>query len=193
MTLVRIGIAVVAAMALMAIGAGSASATTLEIGGVTQNKSIAGQASTTGGVVLAKTDGTEANTCSESSASGSTSVFSGTKVTGSLSELSFKKCVRESIVVDAKGGLYVEWESGTTSGNVFSENAEITVPTGFGFSVTCKTGEGTKIGTVDGVGSLSAHATMTVNAVLSCGFLLPSATLKATYKDSAPTGLGVVS
>ncbi|HYQ79702.1 MAG TPA: hypothetical protein VEP91_11395, partial [Solirubrobacterales bacterium] len=70
--------------------------------------------------------------------------------------------------------------------------AEVTVPTTFGFSVTCKTGEGTKIGTLTGVASSSEHATVTIGAVLSCGFLLPSASLSGSYKVTSPTGLGVV-
>jgi hypothetical protein len=182
-----LGLAAVAAMALMAIGAGSASATTLEVGGVTKNASVTVAASVSGGAVLAKTDGTEANTCSESSVHGSTvSPFSATKVTGSLTTLSFKKCTNESVVVDAAGGLLVEYESGT-SGNVYSENAKVTVPTSFGFSVTCDTGSGTKIGTLDGVASGTAK--MTISAVLNCGFLLPSATWKGTYTVSSALGV----
>lgn len=185
-------LALAAVAVLMTIGAGSASATTLEKGGVTQSGAVTIEASATGGVVLAKTDGTPANTCNVSSIKGTTSVFSNARVTGSLSELSFKTCAIETVVVDSKGGLYIEHEAGTTSGTVFSESTEVTVPTAFGFSVTCSTGSGTKIGTLDGAASSSSHATMTVSAVLSCGFLLPSATLKATYKVSGPTGLGVV-
>jgi hypothetical protein len=185
-----LGLAVVAV--LLAIGGSSASATTLEKGGVTQSGAVTIEASATAGVVLAKTDGTPANTCSVSSIKGTTSVFSGSAVTGSLSELSFKNCAIESVVVDSRGGLYIEHEAGTTSGSVFSELAVVTVPTSFGFSVTCNTGSGTKVGTLDGIASSVLHATLTVSAVLSCGFLLPSATLKATYKVSNPTGLGVV-
>jgi len=182
-----LGLAAVAAMALMAIGAGSASATTLELGGVTQNKAVTLEAEATAGAVLAKTDGSEANTCSVSKVKGTTSVFSGTKVTGALSELTFKTCKNESVVVDKAGQLYVEYEGSGTSGSVFSENAEVTVPTSFGFSVTCSTGAGTKVGTLDGVAA--GTATMTVNAVLSCGFLLPSATWKGTYKVSSALGV----
>jgi hypothetical protein len=191
MSIKILGLAAVAA--LMALGGSSASATTLEKGGVTQTGAVTVEASVIGSVVLAKTDGSVSNSCTESSVKGTSSVFTGTKVTGSLSQLSFKKCTVETVVVEAAGGLYVEHESGTTSGSVFSENAKVSVPTHFGFSVTCDTGAGTKIGTVDGVASSSAHATMTVNAVLNCGFLLPSATLKGTYKVSSPTGLGIVS
>jgi hypothetical protein len=183
-------VAALAAAALVAVGATSASATTLERGGVTQNGAVTIEASSTAGVVLAKTDGTPVNTCNVSSIKGTTSVFSGTKVTGSLSELSFKTCAVGTVTVDAKGGLYIENEGGT-SGEVYSENAEVTVPTSFGFSVTCSTGSGTRIGTLDGVKGSSEHATLTVSAVLNCGIFLPSATWKGAYKVSSPTGLGV--
>jgi hypothetical protein len=168
----------------------SAPTTTLEIKGVAQNKAVTIEAENTSGLVLAKTDGTEANTCSVSSIKGTTSVFTGTKVTGSLSELSFKTCKKEPVVVDAPGGLYIEREAGTTNGNVFSENAKVTVPTSFGFSVTCETAAGTKVGTL--TGSAAGHATLAISGVLSCGFLLPSATWKGGYKITNPTGLGVV-
>jgi hypothetical protein len=186
-------IAFAAAAAVAATGAGSASATTLEIDGVTQSKAVSFEASNTGGTAFAKTDGTEANTCSESSLKGTTSVFSGAKITGSLTTLSFKKCTNESVVVDALGGFYIEWESATTSGTFFSENAKWTWPTSFGFSVTCETGTGTRLGTLDGAGSGSGHATITINALVNCGFLLPSALWKGVYKISSPTGLGVAS
>jgi hypothetical protein len=182
-----------AAMILASAVASSASATTLEVGGVIQNKAVTIEASATAGTSFAKTDGVEAATCSVSSLKGTTSVFSGSKVTGSLGELSFKTCTREPVVVDAAGGMYFEYETETTSGNVYSEGAEWTVPTNFGFNVICSTAAGTKLGTVDGVASSSAHATLTVNALINCGFLLPSAILKGTYRFSSPTGLGVVS
>jgi hypothetical protein len=188
-----LGLAAVAAMALMAVVAGSASATTLELeGNVVQSGAVTLESGATAGAVLAKTDGSEANTCSVSSVKGTTSVFSGARVTGSLSVLSFETCKRETVKVDAKGGLYVEHEPSTTSGEVYSENAEVTVPTAFGFSVTCSTGNGTRIGTLDAASSAVSHATITISAVLNCGAFLPSATWKGTYKVSSATGLGVV-
>jgi hypothetical protein len=188
----KISLAVVVAMALMTVGASSASATILEIGGTAQSGAVAITASGESSIALSDTEGSQANTCSVSSVAGTTSVFTGEKVTGSLSELSFSTCTRSPVTVDVKGGLYVEHEVGTTSGSVFSENAEVTVPTTFGFSVTCKTGEGTKVGTLTGVKGSSEHATVTIAAVLSCGFLLPSASWKGSYKVTSPTGLGVV-
>jgi hypothetical protein len=188
-----ISLAAIAAVAITALIAGNASATTLEIGGVVQSGAVMIQAESTAPTVIADTGGFAFNTCSKSSFSGTTSVFSGAKVTGSLSELSFTTCTKSPVNVDNKGGLYIEWESGTTSGTVFAENTQWTIPMSSGFTLTCSTGSGTTLGTLDGVKSTSEHATLTVNAILNCGFLLPSATWKGTYKVSSPTGLGVVS
>ncbi len=193
-----LGLAAVAAMALMAVTAGSASATTLEIGGVTQNKQLTIAASAESTITLSNTEGIAANRCSVSSVHGLTSVSSGTKVTGSLSTtagvgLSFGTCEVSPVTVESPGGLFIEHEPSTTSGIVYSENTAVTWNTSFGFHVTCTTPAiGTGIGTLDGKAKTTEHATMTIAAVLSCGFLLPSARLSGTYKVSTPTGLGVV-
>jgi hypothetical protein len=184
----------VAALVVLA-GTGHASATTLEVGGVTQNKAVEFNMAVplSGSAVLSKTDGSEANTCNESRIRGKTTTFSGTRVTGGLSTLNFIKCKNETVVVHSAGQLYIEHESGTTNGNVFSENAQFTVPTSFGFVVTCKTGEGTKIGTLTGSGGgFSSWTTLHVSAVLDCGFLMPSLTWKGTYTSTWTDGLGVV-
>jgi len=186
-----LGLAAVAAMALIPIAAGSASATTLEKGGVVQSGAVAITASAESSIVITDTE-TMANTCSVSSIAGTTAVFSGEKVRGSLSELSFTTCTMSPVTVDVKGGFYIINESGTTSGSVFSTSVSVTVPTTFGFSVTCTTlAGGTKIGTLHGKAGSSEHATLTIAAVLSCGFLMPSADWSGTYKVTSPTGLGV--
>jgi hypothetical protein len=188
-----LGLAAVAAMALMAVTAGSASATTLEIGGVAQNKQLTIAGSASSAVVLSDTEGFAAHSCSVSSFHGLTSLSSGTKVTAGLSVgLSFGTCVVSPVTVETKGSLYIENE-GSTKGNVFSEGTAVTWNTSFGFHITCTTlASGTKIGTLDPAPSASGHATMTIAAVLSCGFLMPSASWKGSYKVSTPTGLGVV-
>jgi hypothetical protein len=185
-----LGLAAVAAMALMAVTAGSASATTLEVGGVPKSTSTTIDASASSPIVLSDTEGFVANRCSVSSVAGSTTSTSGTKVTGPISTLSFGTCEVSPVTVESRGGFYIEKEV-ATSGIVYSEQTAVTWNTSFGFHVTCTTaGSGTGIGTLDGVAS--GNATMTIAAVLSCGFLLPSARWSATYKISTPTGLGVV-
>jgi hypothetical protein len=193
MNLKMLGLAALAAMAFAAFAASPASATTLEVNGVTQNSSVSLSASLESGTsaVLARTDGSLANTCDNSTVAGKTeTTFTGTKVTGDVSTLTFGSCTR-TVTVDTKGSLYVEHISGTTNGTVFSEEAEVTVKTPF-FEpeVNCKTGAGTDIGTLTGK-KTGEIATMDINAVLNCGFLLPSATWKGSYIVTSPTGLGV--
>ena len=184
-----LGLAAVAAMALTAFAASTASATTLEVGGVTKNESVTLDASLASGTkaVLARTDGSLANECAASTVQGSTaSPFTGATVTGPISSLSFTECTRP-VTVHKAGTLHVA-HTGTTDGTVTSSGAEVTVGSPFG-TLNCKTGEGVHIGTLKG--TASGHATMEIGAVLNCGFLVPSATWKGTYVVTSPTGLGV--
>jgi hypothetical protein len=185
-----LGLAAVAAMALMAVAAGSASATTLEKAGVVQTGAVEIKASLESGTSakLQKTDGSFANTCTESSVEGKTTVFTGTAVSGPISLLTFKKCTTESVVVDAAGSLSIERIGSTTNGTVKSSGAKVTVPSPFG-ALTCVTSEGTDIGTL--TGKASGQATMDISAVLNCGFLAPSATWTGSYVVTSPEGLGV--
>jgi hypothetical protein len=178
------GLAAAAALAMTAVAGGSASATTLEWAGVAQNKTVGISATATEFIVLSTTSGSPINSCAASSILGQTSVFTGAKVTAGLSEFKFTSC-NFPITVDNLGQLYFEWESGTTSASVFSENAKLTSGTPYGFSITCETSAGTKIGTLTGATTASnpgTEAILHLNAVLNCGFLVPSATLKGTYK-----------
>lgn len=189
----KIGLAALAAVALMAFVAASASATTLEIGGVAQNKSVTMTATLEpGGSVITRTTGESfVNTCTEATLHGSTSSpFTGTKVTGAWATKAYSKCTEESLVVDNKGGFWIEWIPGTTEGDVFDEGSEVTVPTPFG-KVNCKTGAGTKIGRLTGVAS--GKAKIDLNGVMNCGFLLPSVIIQGTLVVTSPAGFGVTS
>jgi hypothetical protein len=186
-----LGLAAVAAMALMAIGAGSASATTLEVKGVTQSGAVEIKASLESGTsaILQTTSGGFANTCKESAVTGKTSVFTGTTVSGPISALTFTSCTTSPVTVDEKGSLTVERIGSTTNGTVRSAGAKVTVPSPFG-ALTCSTGAGTDIGTL--TGKATGQATMDINAVLNCGFLVPSATWTGSYVVTSPEGLGIV-
>jgi hypothetical protein len=177
------------AMALSAVGATGASATTLEVGGVTQNASVSMTLSLTSGtsMVLSRTDASLMNTCTTSHAAGTTSVFTGSKMTGALSTLTFSNCTRQ-VTPHKPGQLYIEHDPGTTNGTVFSENGEWTWSSPFG-TVNCQTGGGTDIGTL--TGAAAGSPILHFNAVLNCGFLLPSATWKGSYTLTSPSGLGV--
>jgi len=190
-----LGLTAIAAMALMAVVAGSASATTLEIGGVTQNKAVTIEASLASGTsaILRDKNGTTNDTCTGSSVKGTTSVFTGATVSGPIAkkeDLSFSGCSHTTDVL-AGGSLTVAWTSGT-NGTVSSSGAEVTVKsTVFGVSAICKTGAGTTIGTLTGVSS--GNATMHINATtLDCG-ALGTSSWTGTYAVTSPQGLGVES
>lgn len=188
MKLNTIGLAVLAITALMTFAATSASATTLEWTGITLNGSMGIRKSLAGvSLVWSRTEGSLANECTVSNTEGNTTVFTGTKVTGTLSTWTFESCTRP-VTVHKAGEFYIEHESGTTNGTVFSENTEVTVGTPFG-TVNCKSGAGTDIGTLTGVAS--GHATLHINGLFNCGFLAPSVRFVTTYRITSPTGLGV--
>jgi hypothetical protein len=175
-----LGLVAVAALALMAF-ASTASATTLETNGVKQSGAVTLEATLSGSAILKSTTGSFANTCSESTVKGTTSVFTGTTASGNVSSLTFENCTHEAIVVNSKGNLSVERIGSTTNGTVRSSGAsvllEVTV-LNFLVGTTCTTSN-TDLGTLDGV---SAGATkITINANLTCSGLLPSANWAATY------------
>ncbi len=185
----------VTALAAMALTAGSASATTVEVNGVAQTGSVAWSASLEIGTssLLQLTNGSFANTCTVSSVSGNTTTFtkeSSGAIGGPISVLSFTSCTTSPVTVDIKGSLSFEWISGTTNATVKSVGAEVTVPSPIG-NLNCKTGVGTDLGTVTGR-KTGETATVDISSVLNCGFLAPSATWTASYWITSPTGFGFV-
>jgi hypothetical protein len=186
-----LGLAAVAAMALTVIGTGTASATTLEVGGAIKNESVLIAASLEPGTssLLQTTSGQFANTCTNSYIFAETTTVAGANVSGPVSVMSFTNCTTSPVVVDAKGSLSVERIGSTTNGTVRSSSANVTVPSPLGGTLTCVTGEGTDIGTLTGV--KGGNATIDINAVLNCGFLSPSTIWEASYTVTSPAGLGV--
>jgi hypothetical protein len=184
--------AVAAAAMLTLVGAGSAAATTLEIGGVKQGGSVAIEISLKAGtsMILRDTNNASVHTCTGSTMKGATtSPFTGATVTAPLTSMTFTGC-SHSVVVVKPGTLHFAWTSGTNA-SVSSSGMEITtISTIFGASCIFKTGAGTSLGTLTGVAS--GHATLHVNAVLSKG-ICGDAVWTGTYIVTSPTGLGVVS
>jgi hypothetical protein len=182
-------------MALMALSAGSATATTLEVGGVAQNKAVTISASSLTSMKLARTDGSMANTCTDSSFQATTEwPFTNTalitSVSATVSDFTFEECTK-SVLVHKAGKLTITHSGGVTGtdGTVTSSGAEITVGSPFG-TLNCKTGTGTHIGTLTGQGS--GFAGLDINAVLNCGFLVPSAIWQGGYTILLPVALGVI-
>jgi hypothetical protein len=186
-----IGLAAVAVMAMMAVVAGHASATTLEVGGVSQSSSVAPDLSLKAGstLLLEMTDGTPILTCFTSTIGGKTeSPYSGTTV-GGKTVVSFSSC-GHSATVDSGGSLTFEHITGTTNGTVRSTGMSVTVQsTTFGATLNCTTNN-THLGTLAGVAS--GHASLKVNAVVNCGFFAPTTKWTGDYTITTPTGLGVV-
>ncbi|MDQ2629521.1 MAG: hypothetical protein M3Y75_00910 [Actinomycetota bacterium] len=183
-------VAMTAMAAFAFVGAGSAAATTLEVEGVTQNKLVIISGSMMAGTsgILGRTDGSFANTCTTLAIEGSTvSPFTGATVTGSATTFGFSNCERP-IMTHKAGVIHGTHIAGTTNATVVSSGAEVTTGSPFG-TLNCKTGAGVHIGTL--TGTAAGHATLHVNAVLNCGFLVPSATLKGIGTVTSPTGLGV--
>jgi hypothetical protein len=115
-----LGLAAVAAMVFTAFAASSASATTLEVGGVSQNSAVAIEMSLKSGTstTWSRTDQVLAGTCTASAVAGSTvTPFTGTTVTGPISSLSFTSCTR-TVTVHKAGTLHVEHIASTTNGTV---------------------------------------------------------------------------
>ncbi|HET8814289.1 MAG TPA: hypothetical protein VFM51_04965 [Solirubrobacterales bacterium] len=187
-----LGLTAVSVMALMALfGANSASATTVEIGGVTKNESIFSKTSLASGTsaLLKNTSGAIQNTCTESGGEGtSSSPYTAEVLTGALSTGFVSNCTR-AVTTHEGGTLELQWTSGT-NGTVFAEGGEVTTRTPLLGYITCTAGETSHMGTVTGVSE--GNATIHVNAVVNCG-AIPSAVVEATYTVTTPEGLGVSS
>ncbi|HET9196973.1 MAG TPA: hypothetical protein VFN92_01795 [Solirubrobacterales bacterium] len=180
-----LGLAAVAATALMAF-AGTASATTISVNGVATNASVALSASipSGGSAILKDTNNLTVDTCKESTVKGSTEKdtsgdYTGPSVTGTLAktDLTFNGCSHKTSVI-AAGKLHITWTAGT-NGTVSSSGAEVTVEsTIFGASCIAKTGTGTVIGTYTGV--KSGNGSMDINGVIPMG-LCGDANWTGTY------------
>jgi hypothetical protein len=187
----KLRVAALATAALTAfLGAGGASATTLEVGGATQNKSVALTLSLEAGtsLLLRDTAGFSLQTCGGSHTAGETaSPYTSSTVTAPSTTLTFIAC-SDTTTVHKPGTLHISHISGTTNGTVVSSGAEWTwYSTSFGAYLNCKTGAGTHLGRLTGV--KEGHARLDVNAVLSCSGI--SAKIETTYAVTSPTGLGV--
>jgi len=178
-----------AALSTLAV-ASNATATTLEVGGVTQAGAVAITATLASGTTatLKTTSGTFLDTCTSSEIKGTTfSPYTASAVGGGLSTLTFNNCTHTTHVI-FPGAFAVGWTAGT-NGQVASSGAEVEVETTtFGVVLDCTT-VADIIGNI--TGTASGHATLDVNAVIDCGFFVPSAKWEGSYTVTSPTGLGV--
>lgn len=187
MKLKGLSLTAVAAMAFTAFAATSASASTLEVGGVTKNSAVQIEANNKSGASMTwtLTNGSLGNTCTAAGLASKTETFTGTSVTGVMG-ISFGNCERP--VTTHKGGVLHISDIGGTDGTVTMSGTELTVATPVG-TINCKTGGGVDVGTL--TGAASGNTEIHINAVINCGFLVPSATWKGTFNVYTPAGLGV--
>lgn len=193
----RIGFVAMAAMTLTAVlGGGSASGTELykftdAPANVTQgvNTVIEGSLKSGTSLLLKETFGFTMNTCTNSSiaAKMESPGGEGAHPSGKVSTLTFWPCSNSTIMHSA-GSLEIKHIAGTTNGTVTSSGLELTTNSPFGV-VNCKTGAGSHFGTLTGVTTKTAHATLDVDAVMDCSGL--SSRLTGTYTMTTPTGLNV--
>jgi hypothetical protein len=186
-----LGLVAVAAMALMAFGAGSASATTL-FKNATEHYPAGTtiEASQVGSGSLKDTSGNTIVTCTGGDISGKTDITSGESISGALATLKFTNCTSEVHTMKT-GSLSITHISGTTNGTVTSIGSEVKI-TVFGTECLYGTGAGTHLGTLTG----GAPATLKVNTIVTeqepKKFLCPDdARWEATFAVTKPNPLYV--
>jgi hypothetical protein len=185
-------IVAVAAVAMMAFAAGSASATTLEVNNQTTNSAVTVTASLEPetSLITRDTNNLTQETCTESHIHGTTvPPYTGASVGFVISSFSYGGCTHTTHVL-ANGNLSISNLGGTTNGTVSASGSEVTVKsTVFGVSIVCKTGAGTDTGLL--TGKSSGDATLDVNAVINCGSFVPTAKLEGSSWITSPTPFGV--
>ena len=192
-----LGLAVVAAMALMAmVGAGSASATALYNGATKLGVGATIDFSNVGPVKLTNTAGTEVlDECTGSTVKGTISQAggAGVAVKGNISELTWSGCTVPT-TTDEKGGLEVIWTAGT-EGTV-KASAEIGVTINTIFFGVCKYGvkAGNHLGTIksSAAGTAQFTANATATKLAGSNFACPETTKWiAAYQSTTPHNLRV--
>jgi hypothetical protein len=184
-----LGLATAAAVVLMALAA-NASATTLEVNGVKRAEPVTILATQSGSLALTVTGGGEFNTCIGSTLEFTVQVFTGSTASGPVGTLATDACTLGPTVVDAAGTLSIEYIPGTTNGTVRSTGAKWTWNLPQWGTVTCTTSN-TDLGVL--TGTSKGGAVLDINAILNCGFFLPSAIWEGAFVITSPQGLGILS
>jgi hypothetical protein len=195
-----LGLAAFAAMALMAFGAGTASASKLCKTTVstcpaawTYPSGTAVKSSLKSASAVLEVNGLVEDTCTASTVNGSTNTegSSTTTVGGPISSLTFTGCTNTTKVITG-GSLEVHSAAGG-GGTVTSKGAEVTV-VAFGFiSCIAKTGAGTTIGPLAEPANSTSDTVLTANATipLSGAGCPANALWTAEYTVTSPVPLYV--
>jgi len=194
-----LGLAAVAAMALMAfVGAGTASATTLCRTNVTtcepawdvaQGSTLDASLKSGTSAILETAGGLIRDTCTTSTVKGTTTNTSGTTVSGTVENLTFEGCSVKTQVLEQDGTLEI-----ASNGEVKAKGFRVTVEI-LGESCIYTAGTGTKLGTLTGgsPATLTVSATIGINAAESGANCAPSSNWTATYTITEPSALWVTS
>jgi Flp pilus assembly protein TadG len=185
-----LGLALVAAMALMAVVASSASATALYNGTTKLSAGAIIDFSIPSGTsaVLVDTSGNELDRCATSTVQGELS----SAATGPIKALTWGNCTFTTSTVTL-GKLEVVWTSGT-NGTVKSDaQIEVTINTGLFGSCIYGVASGTSLGTLTTISS--GRATVDTNAVVTkvgTNFVCPpTAKWMGSYTSTEPDNLRV--
>jgi hypothetical protein len=189
-----LGLAAIAAMALMAfVGAGTASATKLYSGGSALGAGSLVKLSLTGSSVLSSGEST-LNTCtggqftSEIANAGSST----TTVSGPNTTIDFENCA-STVHTETKGSLEVHHIAGTNDGTVTASGVVIG-NTVFGTNCLYQSGTGKHLGVLDGVtsGDATIHIHISVTEAEPKKFICPdTATWTGHFVVTSPTPLHV--
>jgi hypothetical protein len=190
-----LGLAAVAAMALMAfVGASTASATVLKSTGVTLGKNAPIEASLKSGdsAALTNTAGEPLDTCTGGVVAGKISNAGGAAATvsGPVESLTWTGCTDPTTTI--KGGtLEIHHISGTTDGTVTSSGAEVTVNNSVIGSCIYGTGAGIDIGRLETAGATDViNINVVVNEQIPLRFFCPDhAIWDAEYVVTTPHAL----
>ena len=188
-----LGLAVLAVMAAMAfVGAGTASATTIDCAGVHCPVGTVIDASLTGSASLTTTEGTVLDTCTGGTVKGKTTTTGSASETvkGNIEELTWGPCTEPTTTI-TKGTLEIHWTSGLngtlTAG---STRTQFTVGTTIFGSCVFMLEPGVSFGTV--TGTTSGDAVLHINAILHGTNLCPTtARWVGTYTITSPTPFAV--
>jgi hypothetical protein len=163
-----LGLAAIAAMALMAFGAGTASATKLYSGGTAFGTGTTIKASLNGTAVLETTGGTVLYECKYGSlhwltatAGGATETVRGTVATSGLTWGEPADCTRTTHTIEG-GELEIHHIAGTTNGTLTARGFGVTIASVFGSCTFGFGGAWTDLGTVVG----GSPATIEINTLM---------------------------
>jgi hypothetical protein len=192
-----LGLAAVAAAALMAlVGASTASATTIHGSGGKLAKGTTINAVLKAGTEAVLQAGFGNIACGESTVHGTTSTTGGAAETvkGSIGTLTFGACTGDTVTVLAPGSLEIHHITGTTNGTLTGSGSEATTISHNVGGVHCiyKT-ENTHIGTLTGntKGNAILQAEATLIRVPTSFLCASSAKWTATYEVTTPSPLWV--